>query len=150
MEKKKPHRSYVDEVMSEYKNMAEGSSSSSQNKGLEKATYNGKNTDISLGQLNGIGLAFMGDFRSDNGAHGLTFATYHFFTIFYLPIIPFGCYRVKIGAYDYINHKRSKQHYTIYGTEKWKITEVLRIYMRYVIPLLVIFAGVCLYYYLSR
>lgn len=110
---------------------------SNKNEVPEKAIYNGKNTDVTLMQVNGTGLGFIGEYRFDNGTH----ATYHFLTFFNFPIIPFGCYRVKTGQFTRISRKRSTQGYTIYGTERWKFSEVLRIYVLSTVAL-AIFVGV--------
>lgn len=142
MDNSKKQRSHIDNVMADYKKIAEESKSSLNKKKeevSEKAIYNGKNTDVTLRQVNGTGLGFIGEFRYDLG----TYATYHFLTFFFFPIIPFGCYRVKTGKYNRISRKRSTQEFTIYGTERWKLSEVLKIYIRS-IAVLAIFIGVIL------
>lgn len=147
MDNREKHRSHIDDVMSDYKKIAEESRSSldrQKEKVSEKAIYNGKNTDVTLRQVNGTGLGFIGEYRFDNGTH----ATYHFLTFFNFPIIPFGCYRVKTGQFTRISRKRSTQGYTIYGTERWKLSEVIRIYLGAIVVLAIFFGVISLISYI--
>ena len=95
-----------------------------------KPRYNGKSTDIPLGTGNGIGLHFLGDYRHDYISDGSTNVSYYFFVFFFLPIIPLGCYRIQEGSTYSPSHHRSTTRYKIYGTEKWKFTEVVTIYLK--------------------
>lgn len=102
--------------------------------------YNGKNANISMGTINGFGKTLCGnlfDFRShmsspsDYRFHSLVSSNvkYLFFTIFFIPVIPLGCYRVDTGVYhQQVSRKRQVTSYRIYGTEKWVFWEVISIY----------------------
>lgn len=117
--------------------------------------YNGCDIFPILGTGNGIGLTLIGDYRPDGiiltknnkwirwetisdqklraetiGFIQYTVAKYHFFVIFELPIIPIGCYRVMDVDYKYENHHHSQYRYKIFGTEKWVLSEIIRIYIR--------------------
>lgn len=88
--------------------------------------FNGKKSDITLGTGNGIGLTLMGEFRSDFMSGSVV--KYQFFCIFYVPIIPVGCYRVKQKGFFQKNWKKSTTTWIVYGTEKWRLIEILIIY----------------------
>lgn len=102
--------------------------------------YNGENTNIPMGTVNGIGLVLYGtDFRSHSALtsnHNFISSEvkYLFFTILYVPIIPLGCYRVDLTGYKRKNYKRTETSYYVYGTERWAFWEVISIFC---IPLLV-------------
>lgn len=97
---------------------------------------NGKGQHLLLGTGNGIGFTLLGDFRvrtymKDNNYKNMTSSnvTYHFFTFFFLPILPFGCYRVIQTGYHRENHKRATTSYKILGSERWNLIEDLSIYI---------------------
>lgn len=98
-----------------------------------KPRYNGENTDIPMGTINGIGLTLYGmDFRSHSDfAPGNRFISsevkYLFFTILYIPLLPLGCYRVNLSGFQR-KYKGSVTSYNVYGTERWVLWELLYIY----------------------
>ena len=105
-----------------------------------KPRYNSQSTDVPMGTGNGIGLVLYGnDFRhhsaitQDNNFISSE-VKYLFFTIFYVPIIPLGCYRVGWGGFKRYSHKKSVTSYYVYGTERWVFWEVISIFC---IPFLV-------------
>lgn len=81
------------------------------------------NNDINLFTLNGIGNRLMGKFRVYND----TYATYSMLTIFFLPILPVGCYRVEDVIDDNVALFESK--YKIYGKTNSIFWEILHIYL---------------------
>lgn len=95
----------------------------------ENAIYNGKDTNPPLSTINTIGFNLYGNFRAD--INGST-VKYLFFCIFF-PLFPIGCYRATEGASKYLGRQGvaqvTKTKYTIYGTEKWNVVEVLVIYL---------------------
>lgn len=95
----------------------------------ENAIYNGKDTNPPLSTFNTIGFNLYGNFRAD--INGST-VKYLFFCIFF-PLFPVGCYRAAEGATQFLGRQGAshvrKTKYTIYGTEKWNIVEVLVIYL---------------------
>jgi hypothetical protein len=100
---------------------------------LEKKPFkarvpDGKGRDISLGTFNAIGTTFCGEYRaypmSINGSMEMTYVTYEFFYLL-IPILPIGCYRVSLKGFDYSNYKNKKTTYTVLGSEKWNVLEVI-------------------------
>lgn len=90
---------------------------------LEQEILYQNNDDISLFTLNGIGNRFMGKFRPYKD----TYATYRMLTIFSLPILPVGCYRVE----DVLDENNSlfESKYKIYGKTNSIFGEILQIYL---------------------
>jgi len=76
------------------------------------------NSSMRLITFNTFGLDKFGEFRKN----GNTFVTYQCFTFFFLPIFPFGCYRIEVFDDD---------QYKVYGSVKISLLEILSIYLNY-------------------
>lgn len=97
--------------------------------------------NIGLYKIQGFGFSFYGKFR----IYQNSYATYRFFSFLCFPIIPINCLRVVVskasipGLEDVIDaayviggnfvYSESGAEYDIYSYEKWKILEVLSIYI---------------------
>ena len=103
------------------------------------AVYNGKELAFPLSTINAIGFNLYGNYRFDiiNGSS----VKYMFFCVL-LPLFPVGCYRAVEGEWKRLGRQGaaqvSKTKYSIYGTEKWSLVEVLIIYL-YVISIVLVF-----------
>lgn len=73
-------------------------------------------SSMTLSRINGVGLGKYGHFRKN----GNTFATYQFFSFFFFPILPLGCYRIEEFEDD---------RYKVYGSIQVSWLEILYIYM---------------------
>ena len=95
---------------------------------------------MNIYKIEGFGFDLLGHFRDYQG----TYATYRFFTILWLPIMPLSCVRVgenkKTSFISNIVHASAiagggfsysepAEGYDIYSMEKWNILEVLSIYL---------------------
>lgn len=76
---------------------------------------NGKGSSLTLYRLNGCGMSFSGAFRQVNINGTLTYVTYYFLHLVFVPILPFGAYRV-------IDAENGGYH--ILGSEKMSIKEI--------------------------
>jgi len=92
----------------------------------------------SLGTMNGIGTSLYGYFRPD----GLSYVTYEFLC-FFIPLIPVGCYRVEQGMTTQ-GYKKTSTSYRFYGSEKWRFTEVINIYLTAFGVIAMIIGGLCM------
>ncbi|MBO4851418.1 MAG: hypothetical protein J5529_11025 [Prevotella sp.] len=98
--------------------------------------------NLGLYKIQGIGFEFMGHYR----VYQATYATYRMLTLFWLPLIPLNCVRVRIsgsspqtdnnsddmdvvGILLGVNYKESDISYDIYSYEKWVFFEVMSIYL---------------------
>jgi hypothetical protein len=99
-----------------------------------KPRYDGNRPLENFETTNAVGISLFGDgFRVDpkNGSE----VKYSFFT-FIIPLIPVGCYRLKevdntsFGG-GYIQESKTKL--IIYGTERWRIIEILYLYLSFII-----------------
>ena len=79
---------------------------------------NTKHTSVHLNMVNGIGTTLKGHYREAEG----TYVAYEFFCLFFLPLIPMGCYRVKDAEGD---------SYLVYGSTEWHLGEVLWEYLKW-------------------
>ena len=63
---------------------------------------------LSLLRVNGIGFSFYGKYRETFIGDYKTHVTYHVFFLFFIPILPLGCYRVikENGGYRIIGGER--------------------------------------------
>ena len=63
---------------------------------------------LSLLRVNGIGFSFYGKYRETFIGDYKTYVTYHVFCLFFIPILPLGCYRVikENGGYRIIGGER--------------------------------------------
>lgn len=63
---------------------------------------------LSLLRVNGIGFSFYGKYRETFICDYKTYVTYHVFCLFFIPILPLGCYRVikENGGYRIIGGER--------------------------------------------
>lgn len=95
-------------------------------KSLKVDYYQKKEYNLILGTFNGFGLTFLGCFGDD----GISYRTYYFFTALFLPVIPLGCYRISEGAYFAKNHKYSTQSYKVYCNDRWRIFEIIDLYLK--------------------
>ena len=92
--------------------------------------YNGEKPTSSFETWNGIGTILLGPgFRKDSLNDSEV--KYAFLSIL-IPLIPIGCYRVTEISTDsfgggYIQENTTK--YKIYGSERWRIHEVILIYV---------------------
>lgn len=98
--------------------------------------YNGKNTSPVLGTINGIGIALCGKYRIDPNNYSTV--QYQFIVFAMIPLIPLGCYRVSEKGSRSPNFKSKTTYYNIYGTEKWRLSEIWDIYKIGII-------GICLF-----
>jgi hypothetical protein len=57
-----------------------------------------------------------------------TYVRYSFIYIFWLPMIPDACYRVK-DLYTHFEYKKATHHYAILNKENMNIVEILTIYL---------------------
>lgn len=87
---------------------------------------NGENPG-EMGTMNGIGVSLVGNF-SKGKSISMGHISYLFFTVFYLPIIPLGCYVTSEGFNSRGSYKRRSTSYTFYGSQPWRFIEVLQIY----------------------
>ena len=91
-------------------------------------TYNGETDVVGTSTFNGIGTRILGWFRYHNG----TYAGYIFFCVL-VPLIPLSCIRYSQGSIGPTRRsgasRVSVSNYTIYGTEKWKLSEIVMIYL---------------------
>ena len=71
-----------------------------------------------------MGNSFGERFRIDNTNNSEV--RYTFFVLLGIPIIPTGCWRIKIIEHDGINKETEIK---IYGTEKWNVSEIASIYI---------------------
>lgn len=89
--------------------------------------------NMGLYQIQGLGFEMMGKFRYWRG----TFATYRFFSLFWLPLFPRNCIRVKMAGIQKgenysllgIHYGEPDENYVIYSYEKWSLLEIISIYM---------------------
>ena len=98
--------------------------------------------NLGLYKIQGIGFEFIGHYR----VYQATFATYRMLTLFWMPLIPINCVRVRISSSvtqtdnDYndldlagnllgVNYEESNVTYDIYSYEKWNFFEVISIYL---------------------
>ena len=98
--------------------------------------------NLGLYKIQGIGFEFMGHYR----VYQATYATYRMLTLFWLPLIPINCVRVRISSsvtqtdndsndMDFVgnllgvNYEESNVTYDIYSYEKWNFFEVMSIYL---------------------
>lgn len=103
--------------------------------------YDGKEI-LPLWSGNGIGLTLYGDcMRYDPQTQSEV--KYVFLIFFYLPILPLGCYRVQETGYASQSYKRSCTSYKIFGSERWRILEVICIYLRFLTGILLVIAVIC-------
>ena len=92
---------------------------------------NTKHKSVHLFTLNGIGTTLKGHYRKAEE----TYVAYEFFCLFFLPVIPIGCYRVKDGEDD---------SYLVFGSTEWHMGEVLLVYLKWWI-LIIVFLGLSVY-----
>ena len=100
-------------------------------------------TEVEIKRKAGCGMALLGknfvgsraDFREDSDTH----VEYLFFTLFFLPVWPLGCYRVKNTLNKQYSGTPGEQYL---HREKPKTGEIVRIYIDrwFVSPLLAIIA----------
>lgn len=76
------------------------------------------NSSMKIMTFNSIGLDKFGKFRKN----GNTFVTYQCFTFFFLPIFPFGAYRIE---------ELEGEQYRVYGSVKTSMLEVMSVYLSY-------------------
>lgn len=63
---------------------------------------------LSLMRINGIGFSFYGKYREALVGDYKTYVTYHVFCLFFIPILPLGCFRVikENGGYRILGGER--------------------------------------------
>ena len=63
---------------------------------------------VSLWRINGIGFSFYGMYREALVGDYKTYVTYHVFCLFFIPILPLGCFRVikENGGYRILGGER--------------------------------------------
>lgn len=98
--------------------------------------YNLEQPDVTFETWNGIGVSLWGHYRYDDVYE--TVVKYAFFCII-IPIMPVGCYRLKETGHNsygggYIQERSTK--YSIYGTEKWLISEVILTYLYIILDII--------------
>ena len=64
--------------------------------------YGNDGKELSLLRVNGIGLSFYGKYRELLIGDNRTYVTYYVFCLFFIPILPLGCFRVikENGGYN--------------------------------------------------
>jgi len=85
---------------------------------------NGETPNL-LGTFGGIGHSLLGAFHFRES--GDTWISYTF-VLFFIPLFPTGCYRVKLLDSDY-NGVTKKNSWAIYGSEKGNATEIGSVYL---------------------
>lgn len=83
-----------------------------------------------MGTMNGIGISLIGSFDTGK-SFSMGNISYLFFTVFYIPIIPLGCYNTRMTGMSRKSYKQSSTSYSFYGSQPWRFLEVLYLYSIY-------------------
>ena len=83
--------------------------------------------ELSLLRVNGIGFSFYGKYRELLIGDYRTYVTYYVFCLFFIPILPLGCFRVikENGGYRILGGERMAWREILcmfLGFMKWPIT----------------------------